>query len=97
MTRAIFSNRASADVENIWRYTFRTWGPTQADGHVEDLIRTCDALALGARQGRPEPVFTGMLKYPVGKHIVVYEKIEGGVRIVRILHQRMDMARHLDD
>lgn len=95
MTQAIFSNRAARDVDDIWRYAFKTWGLAQADGYIEDITETCDALARGARLGRSEPAFDGILKYPMGKHVIFHQTTDDGIRIVRILHQRMDVARHL--
>ena len=84
-------------MDEIWRYTFATWGLEQADGYVEDIATTCGSLANGTRVGRVEPLREGYFRYPVGKHVVFYKVIDGGIRVMRVLHQRMNVSAQLGD
>jgi toxin ParE1/3/4 len=34
-------------------------------------------------------------KYPVGSHILFYRVTKAAIVVVRILHQRMDVERHI--
>ena len=45
----------------------------------------CDDIRLGYR------------KYHVGRHLIFYRESPEGVKIIRILHDRMDIETHLDD
>jgi toxin ParE1/3/4 len=90
-----FSPAAQADFGVIWDYSVETWGEDQADRYI-DLIRdTCTLLARGEREGRRFDLRAGYLKYPFGRHLVFFRKTTSGIEVVRILHQSMDVARHL--
>ncbi|NBP51350.1 MAG: type II toxin-antitoxin system RelE/ParE family toxin, partial [Actinobacteria bacterium] len=54
-----------------------------------------EELAAGDKAGRPVDLRDGYFKYPVGAHLVFYRVSESELVIVRILHQRMDVSRHL--
>ena len=45
--------------------------------------RPCDAIRKGYR------------KRSVGRHVIFYRTVNGGVDVVRILHEQMDVDRHL--
>jgi toxin ParE1/3/4 len=87
---------ARADLEGIWRYSFETWSITQADTYHERLVRAFQALVVGTKTGRPiDHIRQGYYKFPVGSHLIFYRESTSGIEIVRILHQRMDIAKHL--
>lgn len=44
---------AKADLDNIWDYTFDTWGEVQADGYINDIGKACEALGSRERSGHP--------------------------------------------
>jgi toxin ParE1/3/4 len=88
--------KARSDLEEIWDYTFETWGVEQAERYLRlldqgfrkvagnpDLGRSCDAIREGYR------------KYGVGRHVIFFRLGDDGVEVVRILHERMDVDRHL--
>ena len=86
---------AESDLEEIWLYTLRTWSREQADSHFRTLLATFEGLAVGTKTGRPVEIREGYLKYNVGSHIVFYRRAGQTTDIIRILHQRMDIGRHL--
>ncbi len=86
---------AVSDLENIWLYTFEQWSREQADRYYRDLLEAIEALARGARTGRLVDIREGYLKYAVGQHFVFYRLSTTTLDVVRILHRRMDVDRHL--
>lgn len=89
------SPRAERDLEEIWDYTVEAWSQLQADAYLGQIFETLERLATGAEVGRPVIVRDGYLKVPVGRHLVFYREGKDGVDVIRILHQRMDVDRHL--
>ncbi len=89
------SEKAKADLRGIWSYTADHWGEPQADRYYRDIIATFDLLATGARDGRRADVRAGYLKYPVGRHMVYFTSSDSRITVIRVLHQRMDVDRHL--
>lgn len=89
------SNRAVADLKEIWIYTEEHWGAAQADRYYRDIIAAIEGLARQERQGRVVDLREGYLKYPVGRHMLYFTTVDARLRVVRILHQRMDVQRHL--
>lgn len=90
-----FSPAAVADIGGIWDYTAETWGMDQADRYVDDIRSACVALAGGKRAGRKVDVRDGYLKYPVGRHLIFFRQDVPGIVVIRVLHQSMDVERHL--
>ncbi len=95
MNRVRFSPVAISDLNGIWDYTAEEWGPDQADRYTEDIQNACSSLAQGDKHGRIVDVRDGYLKYAVGRHFVFFRMNGGEIVVVRILHQSMDVARHL--
>ena len=97
MTGFVLSPAARADLGLIWDYTAERWGPDQAEQYVLGMRNACRELSAGTRQGRPaDDVRAGYRKAAVGSHILFYRvRDDGAIDIVRILHRRMDVLRHL--
>jgi toxin ParE1/3/4 len=96
MNGFILSPAAEEDLGSIWRYTADAWSIKQADSYVLEIRSTCVALGSGENAGRPiEDVRRGYSKITVGSHFIVYKITNGFVNVVRILHQRMDIAAQL--
>lgn len=87
--------RAETDLEEIWVYTFKTWSMAQADRYHNDIVEVFEGLSAGRLNGRPVDVRDGYLKYPAGAHMVFYRLTDDALVIVRVLHKRMDVERHL--
>ncbi len=97
MTGYVLSPAARADLGQIWDYSARTWGEEQADRYVLGVRDACAALADGSKRGRPiDAIRPGYRKLAVASHVLFYRITEAGLGdVVRILHQRMDVAAHL--
>ena len=90
------SPAAQADLEEIWEYTARHWGTAQAERYMRDIQAACEAMSDGTVVGRSaEDIRAGYRKIVVGSHVVYFHERGGTLQIIRILHQRMDVARHI--
>ena len=88
--------RARRDLDHIWSYTTERWGEAQAERYINDLRSTLERVAADPARGRPcEDIRAGYFKIASGSHLVFYRVRTGGIEVVRILHQRMDVGRHL--
>ncbi|MDE1994363.1 MAG: type II toxin-antitoxin system RelE/ParE family toxin [Rhizobiaceae bacterium] len=86
---------AETDLEDIWRYTVERWSSQQAETYHADIIRALDGLASGVKTGRRADIREGYFKYAVGSHVIYYRQQDTIIAVIRILHQRMDVNRHL--
>jgi toxin ParE1/3/4 len=94
--RAIVSPRAQADIDDIWDYTVECWGERQAALYLKLIKATVDAVAKDPGVGRNcDDVRPGVRRYQVGAHVVFYRVFGTAIVVVRVLHQRMDVERHL--
>lgn len=87
---------ALRDLTHIWRYTFDRWSETQADRYLLSLDDAIQQLATQPETGRSLDIIRpGYRSIQVGRHIVFYTFTDDAVSIRRVLHQRMDVGRHL--
>lgn len=90
------SPAARGDLESIWRYTADTWGVDQAHHYTDALFRAFDELARRPELGSPcDHIRQGYRRRRVGEHMIYFRVTGYGVAVIRILHARMDAARHL--
>ena len=86
---------AEADMEDIWTYSSATWSVPQANAYTRDFLTAFADLASGHRQGTPVSARRGYLRLAVGSHAVFYQVNVTTIDIIRVLHQSMDVRRHL--
>ncbi|CDZ65088.1 type II toxin-antitoxin system RelE/ParE family toxin [Neorhizobium galegae] len=90
------SPRARRDLEEIWRYTFQKWSRAKADDYYHELIDAMLELAGDTRRGKPlDHIRPGYFSLSSGSHFIIYKRIGARISIVRVLHQRMNLGRHL--
>lgn len=91
-----YSKKSLADLENIIDYTAQMWGANQAKVYLKDIrdkihqIANGDAIVQVLHIPR-----SGILKVRVNRHIVIFESTNSTVKIIRILHESMDIPQHL--
>lgn len=95
--RYLVSPAAQADLDQIWDYTSDRWGPNQAEQYLREIQRAIERAAANPHIGQAcDEVRPGYRKLSAGSHLLFYRIATGDVvDIVRILHQRMDVDRHL--
>jgi toxin ParE1/3/4 len=98
MSDYTLSNKAAADLEDIYLFTRKTFGEAKADAYFSSLSDCLDLLAetprLGHRAGHIVPELFCHLH---ASHLVFYMIEQNGIFIVRILHRSMEPARHLTE
>lgn len=97
MSRYLLSPAAQADLEQIWDYTRDRWGVDQAEVYLRELQRAIERTAANPQIGRAcDEIRPGYRKLAAASHTVFYQlTADGAIDVVRVLHQRMDVDRHL--
>lgn len=87
--------RAAQDLRNIARYTLKTWGRQQRDTYLLTIDRRFSWLTENPNLGKPRPeIKEGYYSYPQGSHAIFYLVREGGIDIIGVPHQRMDVVNY---
>ena len=95
---AVYSlfSKAAADLSRIYEYSILNFGLKQAREYLTGLHERFETLAESPMQGRSASELSPDLRrLERESHVVFYVPTAKGVRIVRVLHQSMDMKRHL--
>ncbi len=100
MSKVIFSKAARADRRAITAYTVKRFGIKQARRLRERFQATIDSLAAapltGHRRVDLDPPGRSFRYLSVLKtFVVVYEPVDDGIRIVRLLHGARDLAAEI--
>ena len=90
------SARARADIEDLAQYTLIEWGEGQRRLYLERLFSALAELqrwpGMAALRDDWRP---GLRSFPVGRHVIYFVEHSSRLRIVRILHGRMDAKKAL--
>ena len=96
ITKYQLSPLATEDLRNIWRYGAGRWGVVQADNYSDQLFDGFELLVNTPEAGQSiEETKEGYRRHVVGSHSILYRLGSDTVDIIRILHQRMNIERHL--
>lgn len=91
-----YARRANADLENITDYTAKTWGAKQAKKYIQSIRLKIRNIAQGSEHLQPLSVDRAdIYQARVNRHLIILEMNDTEIRIVRILHEAMDVPRHL--
>ncbi|MBX7435380.1 type II toxin-antitoxin system RelE/ParE family toxin [Mycobacterium sp. Y57] len=98
MSAYVLSPAAQADLGDIWDYTCERWGDDQAEMYLREIQRAIERVVASPLIGRPcDEVCEGYRRHAVGSHTLYYRGASNDViDVVRVLHNRMDVDRHLD-
>lgn len=96
--RVVYNAAADADLVNIYAFTWSRWGERQADAYLEDLRRAVERIGEGAAlsrrlEFRDDAIFATRQ----GRHLIIHREEGDAIRIVRVLHQSMDIEARLDE
>lgn len=97
MAKYDITKEATEDLFRIWEYTVDTWSEEPADTYYGILESAMNEVGSApATIGKPyDEIIPGLRAYHVRRHMVLYVVQENGrALIARILHERMDYARH---
>jgi toxin ParE1/3/4 len=92
-----FAADARKDLRGILLHSKQQCGARQRDDYKRDLDRAFDALRANPEMGRPRPdVGSGVRSFVVRRHLILYRVSSDTIRVLRVLHQRMDVAGVVD-
>lgn len=92
------SKAAAADLLEIGLYTQNKWGMTKRDNYLDAIQDRFIELAEAPQSTlaiRRDDVKQGCFFSFVNRHIIVFRRYKYGIRVVRILHQSMDVIQHV--
>ena len=87
---------AEQDIADIWIYGAEKWGVDQAERYFDGVVNLFDFLNEQPEIARLRDEFSPPVRiHPYGSHIIVYETVETGIAIIRVLHNRRDILAML--
>jgi toxin ParE1/3/4 len=94
--RLDYTVEAEADIREILQYTAETWGEKHRRSSAERLSATMQKLTELPSLGRARnEIAPGIRCQPSQQHMIYYQVTDQAILIVRVLHQKMDAARHI--
>jgi len=73
------------------------WGEQQAARYHAEIEQALASLSHYPHLGRRKDDLRGGLRsFRVGEHGILYRVGDDAVRVLRVLHERMDATHHLD-
>ena len=98
MSGVSVSRAAAADIKSIARYTQDTWGRDQRRRYLDGLGDKFQMLAAHPQMAAERRDFRPPVRiHHYEKHLIIYVIEEGGILIVRVLHQSQDVPAALSD
>lgn len=99
MSTFTLTNKAVADLSEIWNYTFETWSEQQADNYYNLIIQACSIVAKKPTLGKYyHEIHPNLLGKKTSKHIIFYFIQEDkSIEVVRVLHESMDLKGKWSD
>jgi toxin ParE1/3/4 len=96
-SRLIVSPAARRDLRTIRRHSERLWGTAKTDSYLELLWESIESLMAHPERGRiVSPDQPKRRRLTVSRHIIYYRLAESTIEILRIVHERRDVAALLD-
>jgi toxin ParE1/3/4 len=96
MADYVLSNKADADLDGIYVFSYRTFGEAKADAYFLRLSECLNKLASHPERGRSiDTIWPGLLYEHCARHVIFYTTEAKSIFIVRILHDAMEASRHI--
>lgn len=91
------SSPARRDLDGVWAYTTSTWSVEQADCYIDLLTTRMVWLSRNETLWQKrDDIRDGLFSYTEGRHVTLFERTSSILSVVRVLHERMDVVRHVD-
>lgn len=88
---------AEEDLRGIWRNTFETWGPEQADKYLDQLGDCFDAIGNRRAPSRSLPQLPDEICiHRCQRHYIFWLAIDRPI-IIAVLHEKKDVLQRLKD
>jgi len=90
------SDPAKKDLQLISKYTEQQWGNNQKDAYLALFKVFFKKLSSQGNIGsQRDDINKGLFFFPVKKHMVYYRESDNEFSVIRVLHVRMDVEKHL--
>jgi toxin ParE1/3/4 len=90
------SKLSKKDIDGILNYTFDNHGHDQARKYATELNSCFQLLTDNPEIGRKcDDVGAGLQRHEYGNHIMFYRLREHDIFIIRVLHECVDVKRHI--
>ncbi len=87
---------AERDVIDIYLYSVEQFGAPRADQYLAEMQERFAQLATHPHTGEDvSAIYPNARRALYISHVLYYREDQDGILILRILHKRMDPARHL--
>ena len=97
MLRLEKSEAADLDMLDVWEYTYMVWGEDQADRYLDKLDTGFRRLLENPKIGKSRNEYhPGIRSLIIEHHIAFYSGTPNTIRIERVLHESMDVKKHID-
>ena len=99
MVKYELTNKAVADLNEIWEYTLENWSENQADRYYDMLLGICQDIADNPELGKNyDGIKSDLFGLKANQHVIFYRKSElNPIEITRILHERMDLKKRITE
>ena len=99
MVKYELTNKAVADLNEIWEYTLENWSENQADRYYDMLLGLCQDIADNPELGKNyDGIKSDLFGLKANQHVIFYRKSEvNPIEITRILHERMDLKKRITE
>lgn len=92
------SKLALTDLDQIWIYTAHQWSKQQATKYYNEIFQTIHEICNNSELGASiDEIKKGHRRMNVKSHMILYKVVDSKIYIDRILHQKMDIEKHLND
>ena len=89
------TEEAARDVEEILAHSVKCFGIARTEQYFDALKECIDLLADNPDIGHSaEDALPEYLCFPYESHVIYYKILSPSIRVVRILHERMDPKIH---
>jgi toxin ParE1/3/4 len=92
------SKLALIDLDGIWKHTAEQWSKQQANKYYKEIFQAINKICNNSEIGKAiDEVKKGHRRINVKSHLIVYKIVKNKIFIDRILHQKMDIEKHLNE
>jgi toxin ParE1/3/4 len=97
-SKVVLKPAAQRDVRSILLHTSQRWGFAQRDAYREALDQACTTLSGNPLIGRArDEIAPNLRSHNVQQHVIYYRVEVETVTVLRVLHMKMDEARHVEE
>ncbi len=90
------SKRAQAQILDILDFSFTQFGELQAREYYQSFQKSFELLVHHPHLGRSiGHIRKGYFRFEHESHIIFYKIKQDEIMIMRVLHQKMDLKRHI--